>query len=132
MGGGTATVDGNTWTWTLEDKWFGQAFKGRTTVTVKSASQFTSKYEYLDPNGTYVTIAEGTATRSRLRDLGRGFRSRKPGVHALEATRARLPDPDLASIRTRFSTPAARSDQGSRRAGARLFQVQPVRLPPAE
>src|SRR6187401_1452339 len=24
MGGGTATVDGNTWTWTLEDKWFGQ------------------------------------------------------------------------------------------------------------
>jgi hypothetical protein len=63
VGGGTATVDGSTWTWTLEDKWFGQAFKGRTTLAVKSASQFTTKYEYLDPNGTYVTIAEGTATR---------------------------------------------------------------------
>ena len=63
VGGGTATVDGNTWTWTLEDKWFGQAFKGRTTVTVKSASQFTAKYEYLDPNGSYVTISEGTATK---------------------------------------------------------------------
>jgi len=63
VGGGTATVDGNTWTWTLEDKWFGQAFKGRTTVTAKSASQFTLKYEYLDPNGSYVTISEGTATR---------------------------------------------------------------------
>ena len=63
VGGGTATVDGNTWTWTLEDKWFGLAFKGRTTVTAKSASQFTSRYEYLDPNGTYVTLAEGTATR---------------------------------------------------------------------
>ena len=63
VGGGTGTVDGNTWTWMLEDKWFGKAFKGRTTVTVKSASQFTVKYEYLDPNGSYVTITEGTATR---------------------------------------------------------------------
>ncbi len=63
MGGGTATVDGNTWTWMLEDKWFGEAFKGRTAVTVKSASQFTVKYEYLDPNGRYETITEGTATR---------------------------------------------------------------------
>jgi len=63
VGGGTGTVDGNTWTWMLEDKWFGKAFKGRTTVTVKSASQFTSKYEYLDPNGSYVTIVEGTATK---------------------------------------------------------------------
>jgi Protein of unknown function (DUF1579) len=63
VGGGTGTVDGNTWTWMLEDKWFGKAFKGRTTVTVKSASQFTAKYEYLDPNGSYVTITEGTATK---------------------------------------------------------------------
>ncbi len=63
VGGGTGTIDGNTWTWMLEDKWFGKAFKGRTTVTVKSASQFTAKYEYLDPNGSYVTITEGTATK---------------------------------------------------------------------
>ena len=63
VGGGTGTVEGNTWTWMLEDKWFGKAFKGRTTVTVKSASQFTVKYEYLDPNGSYVTITEGTATK---------------------------------------------------------------------
>lgn len=63
VGGGTATVDGNTWTWMLEDKWLGQAFKGRTTVTIKSASQSTSKYEYLDPNGSYVTLMEGTSTR---------------------------------------------------------------------
>jgi hypothetical protein len=63
VGGGTGTVDGNTWTWMLEDKWLGKAFKGRTTITVKSASQFTAKYEYLDPNGSYATITEGTATR---------------------------------------------------------------------
>ena len=63
VGGGTGTVDGDTWTWMLEDKWFGKAFKGRTTVTVKSASQFTVTYEYLDPNGSYVTVTEGTATK---------------------------------------------------------------------
>jgi len=63
VGGGTGTFDGNTWTWMLEDKWLGKAFKGRTTVTIQSASQFTAKYEYLDPNGSYVTITEGTATR---------------------------------------------------------------------
>ena len=63
VGGGTATVDGNTWTWMLEDKWLGQAFKGRTTVTLKSASQNTAKYEYLDPNGSYVTLVEGTASK---------------------------------------------------------------------
>ena len=63
VGGGNGTFDGNTWTWMLEDKWFGKAFKGRTTVTVKSASQFTVKYEYLDPNGSYVTITEGTAIK---------------------------------------------------------------------
>jgi hypothetical protein len=60
---GTGTVDGNTWTWMLEDKWSGQAFKGRSTVTIQSASRFTGKYEYLDPNGTYVTLAESTSTK---------------------------------------------------------------------
>jgi hypothetical protein len=55
-----------TWTWMLEDKWLGQAVKGRTTVTAKSASQFTVKYEMLEPNGRYVTITEGTPPKSRL------------------------------------------------------------------
>jgi hypothetical protein len=63
VGGGTATVDGNTWTWMLEDKWLGKAAKGRTTVTLKSASLFTVKYEMLDANGSYVTLTEGTATK---------------------------------------------------------------------
>jgi hypothetical protein len=63
VGGGTGTVDGNTWTWMLEDKVFGRAVKGRTTITVQSASQFTSKYEMADPNGRYTTITEGTSTR---------------------------------------------------------------------
>ena len=63
VGGGTGTVNGNTWTWMLEDKVFGKAAKGRTTITILSASQYTSKYEMLDANGRYVTISEGTATK---------------------------------------------------------------------
>jgi hypothetical protein len=47
----------------IEDKVFGKAVKGRTTATIKSASQLTSKYEMLDPNGRYVTIVEGTSTK---------------------------------------------------------------------
>ena len=63
VGGGTGTVDGNTWTWMLEDKWLGQAAKGRTTITIKSATQFTSKYEMADASGRYTTLVEGTSTR---------------------------------------------------------------------
>ena len=63
VGIGTGTVNGNTWTWMLEDKVFGKAAKGRTTITILSASQYTSKYEMLDANGRYVTLTEGTATK---------------------------------------------------------------------
>ena len=63
VGIGTGTVNGNTWTWMVEDKVFGKAVKGRTTGTIKSASQLTSKYEMLDANGRYVTIVEGTSTK---------------------------------------------------------------------
>ena len=63
VGTGTGTVNGNTWTWMLEDKVFGKAAKGRTTITILSASQYTSKYEMLDANGRYVTLTEGTATK---------------------------------------------------------------------
>jgi hypothetical protein len=63
VGTGTGTVSGNTWTWMIEDKWFGEAVKGRTTITMLSASQYTLKYEMLDPNGRYVTILKETATK---------------------------------------------------------------------
>ena len=63
VGSGTGTVNGNTWTWMLEDKVFGKAAKGRTTITISSPSRFTSKYEMLDANGRYVTLTEGTATK---------------------------------------------------------------------
>ena len=63
VGTGTGTVNGNTWTFMIDDKVFGRDVKGRTTITVKSASQFSIEYEMLDPNGRYVTIIEGTSTK---------------------------------------------------------------------
>jgi uncharacterized protein YhfF len=63
VGTGTGTVDGNTWTWMVEDWLAGKAVKGRTTITISSATQFTMKYEMLDTNGQYVTILEGTGTK---------------------------------------------------------------------
>ena len=63
VGTGTGSVDGNTWTWMVEDRLGGKAVKGRTTTTFSSASRYTLKYEMLDVNGGYVTILEGTATK---------------------------------------------------------------------
>jgi Protein of unknown function (DUF1579) len=63
VGTGTGTVDGNTWTFLVEDKVFGRAVKGRTTITTLSPTQFTIKYEMAAANGRYTTITEGTATK---------------------------------------------------------------------
>jgi uncharacterized protein DUF1579 len=63
VGTGTGTVNGNTWTWMVEDRLAGKLVKGRSTVTASSPSQYTLKYEMLGANGQYVTILEGTATK---------------------------------------------------------------------
>ena len=63
VGTGTGTVNGNTWTWMVEDKFAGQDVKGRTTITILSPTQYTSKYEMDDGKGGYTTIVEGKATK---------------------------------------------------------------------
>ena len=63
VGIGTGTVNGNTWTWMVEDKYAGKAIKGRTTITMLSPTQYTSKYEMADGKGGYTTIVEGKATK---------------------------------------------------------------------
>ena len=63
VGVGTGTVNGNTWTWMVEDKFAGKAIKGRTTITMLSPTQYTIKYEMADEKGGYTTITEGTATK---------------------------------------------------------------------
>jgi len=63
VGIGTGTVDGNTWTWMVEDKYAGKSVKGRTTITMLSPTQYTTKYEMADGKGGYTTILEGIATK---------------------------------------------------------------------
>ena len=63
VGTGTGSVNGNTWTWMVEDKFAGKAIKGRTTITMSSPTQYTIKYEMADEMGGYTTIVEGKATK---------------------------------------------------------------------
>jgi hypothetical protein len=63
VGTATGSVNGNTWTWMEEDKFAGNAIKGRTTVTMLSPTQYTMKYEMADEKGGYTTILEGKATK---------------------------------------------------------------------
>ena len=63
VGTATGTVNGNTWTWMVEDKYAGKSVKGRTTVTILSPTQYTIKYEMADEKGGYTTIVEGKATK---------------------------------------------------------------------
>ena len=63
VGTGTGSVNGNTWTWMVEDKFAGRAIKGRTTITMSSPTQYTIKYEMADEKGGYTTIVEGTSTK---------------------------------------------------------------------
>ena len=63
VGTATGSVDGNTWTWMVVDKFAGKAIKGRTTITISSPTQYTAKYEMADEKGGYTTILEGKATK---------------------------------------------------------------------
>jgi hypothetical protein len=63
VGTGTGSVNGNTWTWMVEDKIVGKAIKGRTTITMSSPTQYTIRYEMADEKGGYTTITEGTVTK---------------------------------------------------------------------
>ena len=63
VGVATGTVNGNTWTWMVEDKYAGKSIKGRTTITMLSPTEQTSKYEMADGKGGYTTMVEGKATK---------------------------------------------------------------------
>jgi hypothetical protein len=58
-------VQGNTWTWTAEEKMNGIIAKGRYTVTLVSPTSYTFKSEVATPSGGWSTVMEGKATRSQ-------------------------------------------------------------------
>jgi hypothetical protein len=58
-------LDGDTWTWTGDDKMNGTPIKGRFTIKMTSPSSYNFTYE-MSPDGTKWTLAmDGKATKSK-------------------------------------------------------------------
>ncbi|HEX3469914.1 MAG TPA: DUF1579 family protein [Silvibacterium sp.] len=57
------TIDGDTWTWTSDEKMGGQTMKGRYTMKVLTPTSYNFKFE-LSPDGTtWNTVMDGKATK---------------------------------------------------------------------
>lgn len=59
----TGTVNGDTWTWTSEERFGGKTFKARFTEKVLSPTSYTMKYERSLDGTNWMTAVEGTATK---------------------------------------------------------------------
>jgi len=59
------TVDGNTWTWTSEEKMNGQLMKGRFTVKIVSPTSYTFKFEMSQDGSNWMPVMDGTATKQK-------------------------------------------------------------------
>jgi uncharacterized protein DUF1579 len=57
------TVDGDTWTWTNEEKMHGKLVKGRFTEKITSPTSYDFKFEASVDGGPFQTVMEGKATK---------------------------------------------------------------------
>ncbi len=57
------TVDGDTWTWTSDEKMGGKRMKGRFTIKELSPASYTFKFEMAPEGGEWSTLMEGKATK---------------------------------------------------------------------
>jgi hypothetical protein len=58
------TIEGNTWTWTSEDKMGGKTVKGRYSMTVLSPTSYTFRYDFSADGATWTNLMEGKATKA--------------------------------------------------------------------
>ena len=58
-----ATIDGDTWTWTNEEKMGGKLMRGRLTVNTLSPTSYTFKFEMQPEGADWSTAMEGKATK---------------------------------------------------------------------
>jgi hypothetical protein len=56
-------VDGDTWTWTSDQKTAGSTMKGRFTIQVTSATSYTFVFDMSPDGGKWSTVMEGKATK---------------------------------------------------------------------
>jgi hypothetical protein len=59
------SVDGDTWTWTSDEKMGGKAMKGRFTIKVTSATSYNFSFEMSDDGTKWTTVMDGKATKAK-------------------------------------------------------------------
>lgn len=57
------TVDGKNWTWTADENFGGQAFKGRYSMTELSPTSYTYKYEISQDGNNWTLVMDGKSTK---------------------------------------------------------------------
>jgi hypothetical protein len=57
------TVDGDTWTWTNEEKMDGKTMKGRFTIHMTSSSSYTFAFDMSQDGTKWTTVMEGKASK---------------------------------------------------------------------
>ncbi len=61
----TGKLQGNTWTWTSEQKMNGVVTQARYTITTVTPDSYTFKQEVATPGGGWATVMEGKASRAQ-------------------------------------------------------------------
>ena len=59
------SLDGDTWTWTNEEKMGGQTTKGRFTMKITSPTSYNFTYEMSQDGAKWATIMDGKATKAK-------------------------------------------------------------------
>jgi len=59
------SLDGDTWTWTNEEKMGGQTIKGRFTMKITSSTSYNFTYEMSQDGAKWNTIMDGQATKPK-------------------------------------------------------------------
>ena len=57
------TVDGKTWSWTSDENFGGQSFKGRYSMTEQSLTAYTYKYEISPDGKDWTLVMDGKSTK---------------------------------------------------------------------
>jgi Protein of unknown function (DUF1579) len=77
------TVEGDTWTWSSEDKMQGKTVKGRFTINITSPTTYDFKYEASIDGGDFASVVEGKATKvsgGAGQGTGKGSGAGKPSA----------------------------------------------------
>jgi hypothetical protein len=85
------TVEGDTWTWTSEDKMGGKVMKGRFTEKIVSPTSYDYKFEASIDGGDYTTFMEGKATKTGAEAAAKPADAKAPAAKPSAADTAAKP-----------------------------------------